>query len=304
MNNTRSWAAFLFCCVLSTARAAEPKWFVAPVLDKAPDLSQGLNDPAWAKALKVTFTKLEDGPGDTTKYPTESYWFRAGGSLFVGFKCVNPASPKLKVTPKQLRDSCIYQDESVELFVGDSDGDLYYQIIVDAAGNIFDGQRSNAGWNGDWKRQVEVKDGYWTVVVELPDPILSTVWQPGSCVTIDVTRHGFNADGSGGETAAISPPGVHSPEDKVFLGSVNPALLGEKLLRSAKEFRGDFAKVSFPKPVVDRLAAMDAFAATCAASGDIPLERYRGFFKQYVQSGRELKGLEEDIVLNAIFGGR
>lgn len=46
MHNTRSLAAFLFCCVLSTVGHAEPKWFVAPTLDKAPDLSQGLSDPA------------------------------------------------------------------------------------------------------------------------------------------------------------------------------------------------------------------------------------------------------------------
>jgi len=36
---------------MSTVWAAEPKGVVAPTLEKAPDLSQGLKDPASAKAL-------------------------------------------------------------------------------------------------------------------------------------------------------------------------------------------------------------------------------------------------------------
>jgi hypothetical protein len=292
-----SLMAFAICA----APAEEPKWFSAPALDKAPDLALGLNDPAWAKALRIPFSKLEDAPGDTAKYPTESYWLYANGSLFVGFKCVNPSSPRLWVTPDQLRDTGIYTKESVELFVGDVSGDLYYQLIVDAAGNIFDGKRSDHKWNGDWKHKVDRQAGYWTVVYEIPGSILSTIWTPGSFVTIDVTRHGFDPDGSGGEATAISPPGVHSPEDRVFLGRVNPALLGGRLARAVQMLKVKFAKTSFSRDATTKLAAMEAFAATCSGSGDVSLERYRELFRQYVVFGRELKGLEQEIVLRAIF---
>jgi len=300
MRTTCLSAALLLFCVL--ASAVEPKWFAAPVVDKAPALS--LSDPAWDKALKIPFTKLEDGPGDTTRYPTESYWLRSGGSLFVAFKCVNPSSPKLWAIPKQLRDSNIYTKESVELFVGDSDGDLYYQLIFDAAGNIFDGQRFDPKWNGDWKRQVEIKDGYWTAAVELPEPIFSTIWRPGSFMTIDVTRHGFNADGSGGETMAISPPGVHSPEDRVFLGDMNPAALGAKLSQAVGGFKAQFAKTELSAPTAAKLATLLAFVADCAKAGDVDMARYREFHARYVEAGKELRRLEQEVVLDAIFGGR
>jgi len=107
--------SILLLFLSGSARADAPRWFVAPVVDKAPDIELGLADPAWEKALKPPFAKLEDGPGDTTKYPIESYWLRAGSSLFVAFKCINPSSPNLWAAPNQLRDSNVYTKECIEL---------------------------------------------------------------------------------------------------------------------------------------------------------------------------------------------
>ncbi|MEI8037741.1 MAG: hypothetical protein WCJ14_05065 [Verrucomicrobiota bacterium] len=303
MHHHQSLAAFLFGCVLSAASAAEPRWFVAPALDHAPDIERGLADPAWAKALKIPIAKLEDGPGDTTKYPTESYWLRAGGSLFVAFKCTNPGSPSLWATANQLRDSNIYTKECIELYVGDFAGDLYYQLVVDACGNLFDGQRTDSKWNGDWKRKVERQAGCWTVVYEIPAPILSTIWEQGSLITINATRHGSNPDGSGGEVTALSPPGAHSPKERVFLGSSNPALLGTKLAQAVTAFQANFAKAQLPQSASEKLAAMAAFESTCAGAGEVSLVGYQALFAQYVQFVRRLKGLEQEIVLNNIFGG-
>ncbi|MEI6072620.1 MAG: hypothetical protein WCS31_12560 [Verrucomicrobiae bacterium] len=296
--------SILLLIVSGSAWADAPRWFVAPVLDKAPDIELGLADPAWEKALKIPFAKLEDAPGDTSKYPTESYWLRAGGSLFVAFKCTNPSSPKLWATDNQLRDSNVYTKECIELFVGDFAGDLYYQLVVDACGNLFDGQRANAAWNGDWKRKVDRQAGCWTVIYEIPAPILSTIWEPGSFITINVTRHGSNPDGSGGEITSLSPPGAHSPKERVFLGRSNPALLGTNLAQAVKALKANFAKAQLPKSATEKLAAMDAFVAACAGAGDVPLERYQELFAQYVQFEKGLKGLEQDIVLNVIFEGQ
>ena len=295
--------SILLLFVSGSARADAPRWFVAPALDKAPDIELGLADPAWEKALKIPFAKLEDAPGDTTKYPTESYWLRAGGSLFVAFKCINPSSPNLWATPNQLRDSNVYTKECVELYVGDFAGDLYYQLVVDACGNLFDGQRTNSSWNGDWKHKVDRQAGCWTVVYEIPAPILSTIWVPGSFITINVTRHGSNPDGSGGEVTSLSPPGAHSPKERVFMGNSNPALLGTNLAQAVKALKANFLKAQLPKSASGKLAAMDAFVATYAGSGDVSLERYQELFAQYVQFGQGIKGLEQEIVLNAIFGG-
>jgi len=284
------------------AWAGEPKWFVAPVLDKAPNLELGLEDPAWGQALEISITKLENAPGDTIKYPTESYWLRANGSLFVGFKCFNPISPNLWGTPNQTRDQSIYNNESVELFVGNFSGDLYYQLIVDAFGNIFDGKCGNPEWNGDWKCKVDRKGGFWTAVIEIPEPILSTVWNSGSFVTIDATRHAFQADGSGAEKIALALAGNQAPEEKLFLGNITLASLAEKVSQSVNTFKRDSSNVPVSKAVADRLAAIEGFASDCNKPGDVTLERYREMYGRYIQSKRELAELKQEIIMNVIFG--
>ena len=277
---------------------AEAGWFAAPALEQAPELSRGLDDPAWAKALKVAFTKRDDLPGDTQKYPTEVYWLRAGGSLFVGFKCLNPASPNLWVLPKQLRDSTIYRKESVELFLGNATGELFYQFIVDAEGNIFDGKLGSPRWDGDWKSKTDRRDGNWTAVIEIPAPLLATVWSTGSFVTMDATRHAFNTDGTGAETTSIVSNGLRSPENKVFLGTINPAALGKTIERGIADFRENFKGVPLPESVAARIPKIEAFAAECQHAGDMTLERYRQFYADFLHTGREIRGLEQELVLN------
>jgi len=272
-----SWL-FLAAC---SGWAAPGGWFDAPVLEQAPDLSLGLDDPAWAKALKITFAKLED----------------AGGSLFIGFKCVNPASPKLWVLPKQLRDSTIYTKESVEFFLGNATGELFYQFIVDAEGNIFDGKLGSPQWDGDWKCKTDRREGYWTAVVEIPAPLLETVWAPGSFVTMDATRHAFNPDGSGAETTSITSAGVRSPENKVFLGTINPAALGKIIEKGVADFRENFKGVPLPESIAARIPKIEAFAAECQNAGNLTLEHYRQFYADFIQKGREIRGLEQALVL-------
>jgi len=287
------WLSLAAC----SAWAGPVGWFAAPALEQAPDLSLGLDDPAWAKALKIPFTKLEDAPGDTKKYPTEIYWLKSGGSVFIGFKSVNPASPKLWVLPNQLRDSSIYTKESVEIFLGNATGELFYQFVVDAEGNIFDGKLGSPKWDGDWKCKTDRREGYWTAVIEIPAPLLETVWFPGSFVTMDATRHAFNPDGSGAETTSITSAGVRSPENKVFLGSINPAALGKTLERGVADFRENFKSITLPESIVARIPKIEAFAAECRNAGDVPLDRYLQFYTEFLQKAKEIQQLEQDLVI-------
>ena len=200
--------------------------------------------------------------------------------------------------PKQLRDSSIYNKESVELFLGNATGELFYQFIVDAEGNIFDGKLGSPKWDGDWKCKTGRREGCWTVVIEIPAPLLATVWLPGSFVTMDATRHAFNADGTGAETTSIVSNGLRSPENKVFLGAINPAALGKKIESGVADFRENFKAIALPEPVAARIPKIEAFAAECQHAGDMTLERYRQLYADFLQKGRELRGLEQELVLN------
>lgn len=104
-----------FMATACSVRAGAPVWFEAPELPEAPRLESGLKDPAWAKALRVP---LEKSDGEIGRFTTESCWLYAGGSLFVGFKCANPDSPRLHAVPNVPRDQPIYTKESIELFLG------------------------------------------------------------------------------------------------------------------------------------------------------------------------------------------
>ena len=293
---------FLFFVSLYSLNAATPKWFEAPQLSKAPKLELGLNDTVWSKALKIPFTKLNDESGDTKKYLTESYWFYAEGALYIGFKCYNPSSPKLWNCGKQPRDNTkLFHRENLELFIGDMDGGLYYQIAIDSNGNLFDGGRSGSGWNGDEKYKVKLYDGYWTLVVEIPPSILSTIWSSGSFITIDVARNSYNADGSEKEVTAISPPGHHSPEDRLFLGSISASQLGVLQSKEVDDFNRELKSVSQPENVSKTLKELKKFAAECHDSGGITLSQYQKMYKQYVENYKSLTKLRCDVVLNFIF---
>lgn len=245
--------AILFSGILSLY-AVPPKWFEAPVVNQGPNLQQGLNDPVWQKALKIPFSKFENKPGHTKKYPTESYWLFGDGALYIGFKCVNPNSPKLWQSSKQPRDnSLLFRHECVEFFIGDIKGDLYYQIAIDTLGNLYDGKQFDKKWDGPQKHKVDIQEGYWTLVVEIPPEMLDTIWCPGSYITFDITRHGHKPDGSGRETMTLSPPGVHSPEDRLFLGSINASLLGTTIKKSIARFKNEYATVKFPKSITNKL---------------------------------------------------
>jgi len=285
-----------------TARADGPKWFETPALDGAPDLSRGMGDPAWAKGLKIPFAKLNDGPGFTEKYSTESFWLYANGSLFIAFKCFNPDSPNLWAPGKQPRDNAVvFKHEILELFVGDMKGDLYYQFAIDTLGNLYDGKRGAAKWNGQQKHRVERHKGYWVVFFEIPQSVLSTIRRPRSFLTIDVCRTSYNADGSGKVVTAISPPGVHSPEDRMVLGGINPSRLGELQAEAIQNFRRDFKKAPLSKTVSASLKKLEAFAVECEKSSDISLAQYRGVYDRYIENGKRLTEIKRDIVLDIIF---
>jgi len=294
---------FMLSLVLSSAWAGEPKWFAAPELAQTPDLSQGLRDPAWSKALKIPFATMESGE-DNGKYTCESYWLYANGSLCAGFKCVHPESPRLWGKPDMPRDANPYNYECVELYLGDMEGNWFYQLIVDANGNIFDANCRNggAGWNGEWKSVAERHDGFWTLVVELQAPLLEPVWKPGTFLTFNAGRSIFNSDGTGALKTGISPPVFRGPDDKLFLGKISAVELGGKAAKAIGNFKTEFAGTTFTQKTTAKLASLDAFAADCGKAGEVSLERYRELYGRYVQLGRELARLRQDIALNVIFG--
>lgn len=281
---------------------AETKWFVAPEIDKVPDIKLGLDDPVWDKGLKVSFNKLNNEPGESGVYPTESYWLFANGSLFVAFKMIHPDSPKLWSTTKQPRDNTLlFGHECVEFCLGDMAGELYYQFAMDTVGNLYDGERWDKRWDGTQTHHVQLKDGYWTITMKIPADILRTIWAPGNFVTIDLLRNSFKRDGSEEVVTAISPPGVHSPEDKMFLGTINPMVLGENLKKAIQTFKNDFKSVSINKNIEKTLERLSVSAQKFANAGNVDLRRYKDDYREYLACLRDLERMRQDALIRFMF---
>lgn len=286
-----------------STKADQPKWYVAPIVDEKPNLEQGLNAPVWKKALKISFNQLYNASGTSTMYPSETYWLYAGTSLFVGFKFINPDAPELWVAkPNQPHDHpAVFNGENMELFVGDFDSNLYYQLVIDAVGNLYDGEKHSKKWDAKWNYRVKICEKYWTVIVEIPKDILATIWKKGSFITISIGRSSYRSDGTEREMTVLVNPGYHSPTERLFIGEIKPRELGERIDLAVKNLKSMFAAESFPAKVANELDAMDKVARIYCASPNISLAEYRQDYDQYIQFKRKLAELKCDTVLSFIF---
>jgi len=127
----------------------------------APPVMNGdLSDPIWQQAEK----EISFGPaGDQT----EVRLLYTDDALYVGFVC-HETMPEMQVVKRTARDSEVWEDDSVEVFINtDGLGYPYYQLISNMAGVMFDARRlPGAGldisWNADWEVRTKNSGGEWT----------------------------------------------------------------------------------------------------------------------------------------------
>lgn len=89
-------------------------------------------------------------------------------NLFVRFECEEPNIDKL-TAQATTRDSAVWNDDCVELFLSSLDGrhDKYH-IIVNSIGTIYDANDGNSQWNGNFKITARRWPKSWTVEMIIP----------------------------------------------------------------------------------------------------------------------------------------
>ncbi len=105
----------------------------------APAVNGALEKSTWQKPDVPVFGRM-DGKRDVT--PKTSAWIRYDRkALYLAFRCQEPSPQKLKRAARK-RDDRVFLDDSVEVMLDPAaNGKTYYQIVVNTAGVIYDGEK-------------------------------------------------------------------------------------------------------------------------------------------------------------------
>jgi hypothetical protein len=88
--------------------------------------------------------------------------------LYFAVRCTEPQLDAMHLKA-QKRDDRMNKDDAFEFFVaGDPTAKTYYQIIVNAAGVVFDGRGKDHAWNGDFAVATGRQTGAWTIEMAVP----------------------------------------------------------------------------------------------------------------------------------------
>ncbi len=142
-----------------------PPSCMVPKCGVAPEIDGKLDDAAWAQAARIVLERRPDGTHAGP--PTEVRLLRDDQNLYAALRCSEPAMNGLR-TKEREADGAVYQDDSIEMFLGVSGGD-YFHFGINASGSRYDARRKAASWNSGFKTAVAKGEREW--IVELAAPL-------------------------------------------------------------------------------------------------------------------------------------
>jgi len=191
---------------------------VIPKAAKPPLVDGKLDDECWQQAAALPFHLL-DGSPDKPKHATWAKLLTTDDTLYLAFHCDEPDPDKL-VSAKRPRDSNIWEDDSVELFLrlGAEPNRDYQHLIVNPAASFLDalGDDTDA-WQSELKLAAATGKDYWSLEVAVP---LRELYKPADkgklsgAWRLNLTRMRVQRDDQSAEESALSPtedPSSHVP---------------------------------------------------------------------------------------------
>lgn len=201
--------------------------------DAEPTIDGKLDEACWAKAQAVQF-RLLDGSADKPKHATWAKLAATEKTLFVAFYCAEPEPDKL-VSHRRERDSNVWEDDSVELFLkpGPEPTQQYHHLIVNPDGCFHDAFSGDAAaWQSELKLAAAKGKDHWAVEVAIPLAELTMGKHKATLAgpwRLNLTRTRPARGDEPGEETALSPtedPSSHVPAmfAYAFLESLGGAL--------------------------------------------------------------------------------
>jgi len=149
------------------SQAARPLYTIASVA-APPRIDGRLDDPCWQSATRIgPFVVLEsDAPPTQDTRAWAAYDERA---LYIAFECLEDRMSDLKAQHTE-RDSNVYDDDCVEIFLDPERDQHYFHFALNAIGTQYDerGSLNPAGWNGEWRSAVSKAADRWSAEVAIP----------------------------------------------------------------------------------------------------------------------------------------
>lgn len=160
--------------VMSTYAKSEGEivQITVPTLESSISLPDGIETEAWRQAAKVFGFALLADPKKPASQETVVRFLSDHANLYVAFWCkVSPDSMPRRNGMANQEEPFVWREDSVELFLakeGDT-GQEYVQFILGASGAFFHRAGSSAKpWNPSWGRWVQVQEGNWLAMLQIP----------------------------------------------------------------------------------------------------------------------------------------
>ena len=171
-------------CIVSAVGKESGQWFMKNLtLEYAPDTvklaefaPQANLKPSLWKNVQSADCFFDRHTGTAAKVRTSAKIAYDRSNLYVGIICSEPDMSLLKITQTQ-RDSKVWEDDCVELFVFDPRANKVKQFIVTAGNVQFDCERRQAqagdpyraaDWDGKWQSKVWKNKNSWEAVMTIP----------------------------------------------------------------------------------------------------------------------------------------
>ena len=169
--------------------------FVAPAVKVArpPQIDGLLDDACWAAATEVGgFRRVDSGQPANEQTRCAFAWDAA--ALYIGVTCLEsalvPAVQKahLLKANAQGRDTHVFADDCIEVFLSLDPSRGYYQLAANTLGTQYDSRGVDSAWDGKWSCAAKLGDGQWTMEVAVPfasigvaAPSKGAVWRFNLC---------------------------------------------------------------------------------------------------------------------------
>ncbi len=185
---------------------------------RAPTIDGRFDDPCWQKAKPLEFRRLDGDPAKP-KHATQAKLIATGKALYIAFRCADP-SPDRLVTRRRERDSGIWEDDSVEVFlsVGPEPTGDYFHLIVNPSGSFLDALGKDAkAWQPSLTIATAKGKGHWRVELAIPFAELSLPKDAARLARpwrLNLTRMRPQRGGEFVEESALAPtedPSSHVP---------------------------------------------------------------------------------------------
>ncbi|MBK7975535.1 MAG: hypothetical protein IPK07_20370 [Deltaproteobacteria bacterium] len=170
-------------------------------IDSAPSIDGSLDDDAWRRLTPLAaFLPLPDAPEPPAR-ATLAWLAHDAERLYVAFRCADPDPGALRAAARSRDGDRIWDDDEVEVFLAPSrepragaSGDApFFQVIVSAAGAIYDREHGGRGleWNAASLVSAVARDGdAWSAEVAIPFASLGrTAPLPGERWRANLARH-------------------------------------------------------------------------------------------------------------------